>query len=802
MPQILPRLLVAAIIGFVWEMGVASVALAEPPRINAISPSGVCRGVTTEVVISGTNLGGTPRWLGSFDAEASANPQADPNAWKVRITPSVDVPVGVYLVRVQTEGGLSNPFLFAVDQVPHIGEAEDNSVFASAQKIETPTVVEGQASGTDVDFFRFSGRKGERIVIDAMCARVGSGVDPSLRLSTLGRRFVASADDTPGLITDARLFAELPVDGDYVVELSDARYQGAGPRTNYRLLIGAVPAAETIFPLGGRRGETVRFELAGGTLIGSIPHLADLCLTPDLAAEPGHFRPRITEAILGTNPVATGGWWLRDIQGLPPLAWSDYPEYREPTDPAAPPIRASIPAVFNGRIEAPGDSDSFVVFGVSPGQKLRVAAEAVPLGSELDGVLQVRGVNGAVLANDDDSAIPARAKPAPSAPANPRKPPILSLDPEVSVTVPAGTTEITVSLRDLGGNGGMRFPYRLTVEPTPPGFSILAGTQDQVNIPRGGTAGISVEVERRDLAGPITLNVADPPSGLSVRPGLIPPGQTVGSLSVSTAPGVSFDRTTLRVVGEAVGPSGPIVAEATRTTILAQQADFATEVITAEGLVSALASPSPVNFDSPTAPVEVVPGDFVSIPVRASRSTGAEDVVLTFGSLPTIPDLAVAPNSKLAAKALEGAISLRTTANLAPGPVVVVFTAKGKFGDQERTVAIPAVTLDVVHPVTAGSNSPKLEVFAGASSDARGKVLRRGAFRQPVTVKLDGLPAGLKAEPVIVPPEATDFVLKVIADPKAAPVEAQAKLTVAFQVNKKDYPTPPTPLLIKVVPSP
>lgn len=802
MSQILSRFLVTAIIGFVWETGLASVAPAEPPRINAISPSGVCRGVTTEVVVSGTNLGGNPRWLGSFDAEVAANPQTDPNVWKLRITPSVDVPVGVYLVRVQTDGGLSNPFLFGVDQVPHVSEAEDNGAFALAQRVEPPLVVEGQASGTDVDFFRFSGRKGERIVVDAMCARVGSGVDPSIRLSTLGRRFVASADDTPGLLTDARLFAELPVDGDYVVELSDSRYQGAGPRTNYRLLIGAVPAAETIFPLGGRRGETVRFELMGGTLLGSVPHLADLCLTPDLAAEPGHFRPRITETILGTNPTATGGWWLRDIQGLPPLAWSDYPEYREPTDPTAPPIRASIPAVFNGRIETPGDTDSFVVFGVTPGQKLRVAAEAVPLGSELDGVLQVRGVNGAVLANDDDSAIPARAKPVSTAPANPRKPPILSLDPEVSVTVPAGTNEITVSLRDLGGNGGVRFPYRLTVEPTPPDFSILAGAQDQINIPRGGTAGIGVAVERRDFNGPITLSVADPPPGVSVRPGLIPPGQAVGSLSVSAAPGVSFDRATLRVVGEAVGPSGPIVAEATRTTILAQQADFATEVSTAEGLVSAPASPSPVNFSSPTAPVEVVPGYPASIPVRAVRSSGAEEVVMTFGSLPTIPNLAVAPDPKLGAKAVEGAITLNTTADLPIGPVVVVFTAKGKFGDRERTVAIPAVTLDVVRPATLEATSAKLEVIAGASSDARGKILRRGAFREPVTIKLEGLPAGLKADPVVVPPEAGDFVLEINADPKATPVEAQAKLALVFQVNKKDYPTPPTPLLIKVVPSP
>ncbi len=28
----------------------------------------------------------------------------------------------------------------------------------------------------------------------------------------------------------------------------------------------------------------------------------------------------------------------------------------------------------------------------------------------------------------------------------------------------------------------------------------------------------------------------------------------------------------------------------------------------------------------------------------------------------------------------------------------------------------------------------------------------------------------------------------------------EAKVAIAFQINKKDYPTPPTPLSVKVVP--
>ncbi len=195
----------------------------------------------------------------------------------------------------------------------------------------------------------------------------------------------------------------------------------------------------------------------------------------------------------------------------------------------------------------------------------------------LDGVLQVRGLNNAVLANDDDSALPSRAK---LPPVDPKKPPILSVDPEVSVTIPAGTTEITVNLRDLGDDGGPNFPYRLTVEPVTPGFRSSPYHHDQVNIPRGGTAGIGVEVERRDFAGPITPDHRRP----ARRPDRPPRPRP------RRANGGGLDRLgrTRRVVRPATRsgssatadrPTGPIVVEATRTTILARQADFATRVV-------------------------------------------------------------------------------------------------------------------------------------------------------------------------------------------------------------------------------
>ena len=337
--------------------------------------------------------------------------------------------------------------------------------------------------------------------------RIGSGVDPSIRLTMAGpsRRFIASADDSPGLLTDARLTAELPEDGDYVVEISDSRYAGGG-RPVYRLTIGPTAMAEEIYPLGGRSGETVGFELRGGTL--KETQVAVARLTP-LGTTFRHW----PQFAVGPN----------ELESLRPLLLSNVPEIREPTDPAEAPPRATAPVVFNGRLESPSDEDRFVL-AVTPGQKLHIEVEASTYGSALDGVLQVLNNKGAEIAKGDDTV-----KPGPMKAGAETK--ITDIDPSVTLDVPADVTEITLVLRDLEKRGGIGFPYRIVAETVVPGFG-LSLNDAQSSVPRGGSAVVGVTVVRKGYDGPITLSVLDPPAGLTFRPGTIAAGQLVGALVV------------------------------------------------------------------------------------------------------------------------------------------------------------------------------------------------------------------------------------------------------------------------------
>lgn len=752
-------------------------AQAEPPKLADASPSGVRRGEAAEVTLSGERLGANPRLIAAFPLQVEALPpeRSKPEAWAFKLTVPPSVAAGTYPIRVQTDDGVSAPLLFSVGQLPQVAEAEDNGRIDAAQVVTAPAVVEGRVAGNDVDCFRFAGKKGQRIVVDAQCARIGSGIDPTIRLSQVAptRRFIASAEDTPGLLTDARLFVELPDDGDYVVELSDARYAGGG-RPVYRLVIGEVPAAEEVYPLGGRDGETVGFELHGGTFAEPRPVAARLASAPHVARHVPRFEAGGLEA-----------------ESIRPLTVSAYPEVREPADKAAEPIRVTFPVVLNGRIEAPGDEDRFVV-ATKPGAKVRIRVDAAKLGSALDGWLQVLNPKGAAIATADD-----QSNPGPTVNGVASK--IVDADPVATVDVPADVDELTLVVRDNEKRGGVGYGYRIVVEPAVPNFALTLDVTE-ANVPRGGSNVIGVAVARDGYDGPIALSVVDPPPGVTIRPGSIAAGQALGKLSLTATPDASFEVADLKVVGEGQGPAGPIRRVAVAREVYAKQDYVETNVLPREALATAPSSADVLALDAPAGPIEVAHGQSATIPVKLARTAGA-DAAVDLNALPLAPGFTAAA-VKVAEKADAADFVVAVAPEAALGTTTVGFSAKGKFAPGERTIEGPVVALTVVRPVDLALEPPAVEVAAGASVEVKGKLTRKGTFKDPVVVKLDGLPAGLTAEPVTVAPETADFVVKLTATADAQPAEAAVKVLAAFQVAGKDYPYPPATLTTKIVAPP
>jgi hypothetical protein len=596
-----------------------SFASAAPPTLTASSPLGVPRGHATEVTLRGTGLGDSPRLVApfAFQLEESAGSDSDASRWKFRLTIDDRTAVGVYPIRVATEAGASGPILFAVGQVAQAAEIEPNNTIDDAQPIANPSVVEGECSGNDEDFFRFKGRKDMRVVVDAVCSRIGSGVDPMIRLTKSDGRFIATADDTPGLLTDGYLTAVLPDDGDYVLEFCDSRFAGRG-RAVYRLLIGAVPFAGELYPMVLPRAQLAAIELRGGTLSDDRLFALRTPADPLLAM----YCPRIPARLLGDPAWADSDL---DVELLAPVPLTSGIAVLEPTEPAQELSPLSPPVALLGRLSKPGERDEFTV-KAPPGSKYEVRMEAWGLGSALDGQLRILDKGGRLLGESDDGKV----RPRRSAGGLRVRGPVTT-DPAYDLTMPRGQDEVRIVVKDLMDRGGVGFPYRLIVEPAEVAFQLTL-EDDQVAIPRGGTALIRVNIARGGYAGPIDLDIRGlaPRGGVTAIPGVIPAGQALGLVGLKADPASRFDTQEIQVVGK--GSSGQAVA-ASRTTVFAQQT-MSTPGFGMTGtipgywrrfvsLTAAVTRPGPIALYAGEAKVVVHQGGTVEVPVHIVRDGAA-----------------------------------------------------------------------------------------------------------------------------------------------------------------------------------
>src|SRR5262249_42518601 len=155
---------------------------AAPPSLSNISPRGAMRGKDVEITISGANLSSQTRLLLPFPATQKRLTDAKPNPTQARFQLAIDpsVPLGIYPVRVGTEEGVSSLFFFSVDAFPNVQEIEDNDTFEKAQRVAIPVIISGQCAGGDLDYYRFTAKRSQRIVVETEAARLGSGVSPQI----------------------------------------------------------------------------------------------------------------------------------------------------------------------------------------------------------------------------------------------------------------------------------------------------------------------------------------------------------------------------------------------------------------------------------------------------------------------------------------------------------------------------------------------------------------------------------------------------------------------------------------------
>lgn len=736
--------------------------LAAPPTLANVQPRGGPRGVPVVVTLTGANLPASTRLVFPFKAIQKSLPDAKPNPAQVRLEVVVDPAVtpGLYPVRAVGDEGVSAVQFFRVDTLPTVLEVEDNNSFEKAQKLTWPVALEGQCAGGDVDFFRFSARKGQRLVVEVESARLGSGVLPQIRLTDASKRLLAS-DDSQALAGDVRIPFVVPSDGDFVVELSDARYRGGNPPF-YRLRIADLDFPSSVFPLGGRRGDRVSFTLEGGSLDKPIASTHELAPTAPLSGR----------MLLPLPGLRTGG--------LPPLvAVGELPEQillRKPGDVSVQEVKP--PLVVNGKLDQPGQIDR-LRFAAPGGSRWRLSVEAEALGSRLDGVLTVRDDRNRQLAQVDDVDLP---------PPAPGQPGIRTSDPSTEVTLPADAKMLLVELRDQRGRGGIGFGYRLTIEPAGEEFGITVNATE-LNVPRAGAVALSVPVVRRGYLGPIRLVVPDAPPGYRIQGGTVPAGATAGVLTIraDAAPG---EPVLVSVEGRANIAGKEVRQVATQRLVVSREAGSA-GVMSLSRLLLARTTEAPFQVVGP-ASITLVKGYAVEVPVKLVRGKGQEKLSLLV--TPVLPGPVAGPTGFAlkpapATTASEARFSLTAGINVPEGPAELAVTASGRVGPRQLTVATGAITLTVKPPFEVQLSTPRVVFEKGQSVKLTGKIVRQAVCKEPVRLALAGLPPGVRLAGAIPPvaPGTGDFAIELKVDPKTKPAPAKLTLTASATVGGMNY---------------
>ena len=447
-------------------------AAAQTPSITRVQPLALWPGQTNELKLSGQNLSGpTELWISFPAVELKANLDTN-GASSTQLGYRVEVPkaapVGIGAFRLATTNGITPLQLFMLDDLATIEESATNKTTASAQPIKWPIAVDGHADEITFDYFKFNAKQGEQVSIEVVAQRLGSSLDPVLRLLDKNGREIAYCDDDARVGKDSRLRWRIPATGAYLVEVRDINY-GGGPAFYYRLRVGDFPLTSMPYPPLQQPATNVAVSVLSGQ---------DKTLPKTKADVPAGVR-RVSVPVRTRRDGGSSFVSLLAVDS--PQAMEKEPN--NATNTATP---ITIPCGVSGRFEQPKDIDLFR-FTANKDQKIVFRARNRSLGSPCDLFMSIQDAKGETVAEYD-----------PTAPD------------EGTITNTFKTEgEFFLMVEELNQGGGPDLGYHIEASELRPGFALSLEASEFQGRP-GETVTAKVTAVRRDYDGPIQLVVESP----------------------------------------------------------------------------------------------------------------------------------------------------------------------------------------------------------------------------------------------------------------------------------------------------
>ena len=642
----------------------AAVCTAQLPqaRLQAIFPCGGQRGTTVEVnQISGTDLDKATELRFSnfgFSAELKTQmvdglPQPVYGNWRVKIHPAV-MP-GIYDVRVGGALGLSNPRSFIVGDLPEIKETEPNNRRDKANALQLNQTVNGRMeAAADLDWYKFTGKQGERIVLECWAHRLDSRMSPVVELYHGQRRLAVAHNESHG---EPLMDVVLPADGEYHVKVFDFVY-ASGPEYFYRLSVHTRPHVDFIVPASGLPDSTGEYTLYGRNLPGGTPSpfklhgalLQQVKVPIVVKSDPTRLftgEPAMSAAA-GTD--AFSFVWQSPV-GLAspvtvPFAAAPTAAELEPNNEPAQSQKITLPIEITGRFQNVSDVDRFE-FEARKGEVYWIEVFAERDGSIADPYLIVErvrrdkqkkeSVQRITLQDDNNQNIGANFFDT------------ASDDPQFRLAISEDATyRVVLADRYADSRGDPLLQYRLCIRKEQPDFRLVAMTtvpvQDQgqalnpweLGLRRGDHAILQVLAFRRDgMNEPIEVKVAGLPLGVTCAGSVIAPGQSQTTLLFTASEKAEKWSGGIGIYGKAAGKT----RQARGGTILFNNGQGRRKRSVArvmrEVVLSVQDEAAPYEINSELRELTVNQGQQILVPVRLIKRYGIDaDIPLQFVNPP------------------------------------------------------------------------------------------------------------------------------------------------------------------------
>jgi len=522
-------------------------------RLDRIFPPGGKAGTEVEVTLDGAELD-------EANALHFSHPgiTATPKDKKFIVKIAADVPAGVYDVRVSGLFGISNPRSFVVGDLPEAIKNGTRNTPATAMEIPLDTTINGTVGGGTADYFKFTAKKGQRLMIESEAEGIDSRLIPALKV------FDATGHEWEVGRRGGFLEFDAPADGSYLLEVHDLTFNG-GSEHFYRLTLSTGPHLDFIFPPCGEPGKKGKFTLYGRNLTGGTP--ANLAAHDGKPLEkldveidvPATADPRV-DGLLNPAAATIEGFSYRlksphasnpvfiDFARGPVLA------EHEPNDTVEHAQQITPPCEIAGQFFPAGDVDVYSFdakkgdvwwleitsqrFGLPTNPFLLIERDGGDPQEGYGAETNIGGVRFNTVSNDPALRFEAKAD---------------------------GTYRVKV--RDLYGTA-RKDPsnvYNLSIRKASPDFRLLAVDEPPpetkndrsvssyaVQLRGAGTAGIRVLAFRSDgYTGPIELHAENLPAGVTCVPTVIPASATEGMVLLTCGDKPERWSGPIRIVGKA-----------------------------------------------------------------------------------------------------------------------------------------------------------------------------------------------------------------------------------------------------------